>query len=36
VVVENDGTTASAFNIRFNGQWVTSSLDGGAVATFVW
>jgi glucosylceramidase len=36
VVVENDGTTASNFNIRFNGQSVVSSLAGGAVATFVW
>jgi glucosylceramidase len=36
VVVENDGTTPSGFNIRYNGQSVTSSLAGGAIATFVW
>jgi len=36
VVVENDGTAPSTFNIRFNGQLVTSNLPAGAVATFVW
>ncbi|MFI5186878.1 MAG: glycoside hydrolase family 30 beta sandwich domain-containing protein, partial [Chitinophagales bacterium] len=36
LIVENDGTTESSFNIRFNGQAVTSSLSAGAVATFVW
>lgn len=36
LVVMNDGTSASGFNIRFNGQWITNSLAGGAAATFVW
>jgi len=35
-IVENDGAGASAFNIRFNGKWVTATVAGGAVATFVW
>jgi len=36
LIVVNDGTTASGFNIRFKGQWATGSLISGAVATFVW
>lgn len=36
LIVENDGAAASAFNIRFNGKWVTGTVAGGAVATFVW
>jgi glucosylceramidase len=36
LIVLNDATTAAAFNIRFNGQWITSTLAGGEVATFVW
>ena len=35
-IVENDGHNNQTFNIRFNGQWVTSTLAGGAVATYVW
>ena len=36
LVIENDGTSAAAFNIRFAGKWATATLDGGAVGTFVW
>jgi len=36
LIVENDGTAASSFNIRFNGRWVTSTLGGGSVATYTW
>ena len=36
LIVLNDATTAAGFNIRFNGQWITSTLAGGEVATFVW
>ena len=36
LIVENDATTAQMFNIKYNGRWVTTSLDGGAVATYVW
>ena len=32
----NDGTTSEIFNIRFNGKWITTSLDSGSVATYVW
>jgi glucosylceramidase len=36
LIIENDGKAATSFNIRYNGKWVAASLDGGAVATFVW
>jgi glucosylceramidase len=36
LIVENDGSSAQSFNISFNGKRVTTSLDGGAVGTFVW
>jgi len=36
LIIENDGSTIQNFNISFNGKKVTTSLDGGAVATFVW
>jgi len=36
LIVENDGHSNQTFNIKFNGQWVTSTLSGGAVATYVW
>jgi glucosylceramidase len=36
LIVVNDGTTESSFNIRFNGQWATTSLAAGAVGTYVW
>jgi glucosylceramidase len=36
LIVENDGTSAASFNIRFNGQWATTSLPAGAVGTYVW
>jgi glucosylceramidase len=36
LIVENDGHSNQTFNIKFNNQWVTSMLAGGAVATYVW
>jgi O-glycosyl hydrolase len=36
LIVENDGDTKSTFNIKFNGKWITTSLNGGSVATYVW
>jgi glucosylceramidase len=35
LLVENDGTSAALFNIKFNGKWVTTSLDAGAVGTYI-
>lgn len=36
LIVLNTASTTEAFNIKFNGKTVTTSLNGGAVATFVW
>jgi glucosylceramidase len=36
LVVLNKSTTNQNFNIKFNGKVVTSTLSGGAVATYVW
>jgi glucosylceramidase len=36
LIVENDGTSAANFNIRFKGQWATASLAAGSVGTYVW
>lgn len=36
LVVENDGDSKSTFNIKYNNKWVTVSLNGGSVGTFVW
>ena len=36
LIVENDGNASETFNIKHNNKWVTVSLDGGAVGTFVW
>lgn len=36
LVVENDGDSKSTFNIKYNGKWITTSLNGGSVGTFVW
>lgn len=36
LIVENDGHNNQNFNIRLNNQWATSTLPGGAVATYVW
>jgi glucosylceramidase len=36
LVVENDGDKNELFNIKINGKWITSALDAGSVATYVW
>jgi len=36
LIVENDGTTTELFNIKFNGKWITTSLEGGSVGTYTW
>lgn len=36
LIVENDGDTSEMFNIKYNGKWITTSLDAGAVGTYVW
>ncbi|CAA9194812.1 glycoside hydrolase family 30 protein [Flavobacterium collinsii] len=36
LLVENDGAGSVNFNIKFDGKWITTSLDGGAVGTYIW
>ncbi|WP_228530375.1 glycoside hydrolase family 30 protein [Tamlana sp. I1] len=36
LIVVNDSEKAEFFNIKVNGKWVTSFIDGGAVATYIW
>ncbi|MFV5690138.1 glycoside hydrolase family 30 protein [Flavobacterium sp. ZT3R25] len=36
LIVENDGNAAEIFNIKYNGNWVTTSLDAGSVGTYSW
>jgi glucosylceramidase len=36
LIVENDGTSAELFNIKYNNKQITTSLNAGAVATYVW
>jgi glucosylceramidase len=36
LIVVNDGTVSTSFNIKFNGQWVTTGLAVGSAGTYVW
>ena len=36
LIVENDGSDIISFNIKFNGKWTTTQLEGGAVGTYTW
>ena len=36
LIVENDGTSTEYFNIKYNTKWVTTGLEAGAVATYIW
>lgn len=36
LIVENDASTSETFNIKYNGKWVTTTLDGGSVGTYIW
>ena len=36
LIVENDGNSRQTFNIKDNNKWVITSLDAGAVGTYVW
>ena len=36
LIVLNNGTNPEVFNIKFNGKTVTTSLNNGAVGTFIW
>lgn len=36
LIVENDGTSAETFNIKYNQKQTSTTLNAGAVATYVW
>lgn len=36
LLVLNDGGNNETFNIKFNNKWVTTTLESGAVATYIW
>ena len=36
LIVENDGNVTSTFNIRFDNKWISTTLPGGGVGTYVW
>ena len=36
LIVENDGVTNEIFNIEYKDKWITISLNGGSVGTFIW
>lgn len=36
LIVENDGNSTENFNIKHKGVWVTTSLEAGAVGTYIW
>jgi len=36
LIVANDGSSPELFNIKYNGKWVTHSLDAGSAATYIW
>ena len=36
LIVENDGTAAETFNIKYNQKQISTTLNAGAVATYVW
>lgn len=36
LIVENDGSDITSFNIRYNGKWATAMIPAGAVASYVW
>ena len=36
LIVENDGNNTQGFKIKTGNKWVTTSLPGGAVGTYIW
>jgi glucosylceramidase len=36
LLVENDGITAEPFNIKYNQKQISTTLNAGAVATYIW
>jgi hypothetical protein len=36
LIIENEGSDAVFFNLKYNGKWTTIQLQGGAVGTYIW
>ncbi|SNR67789.1 glycoside hydrolase family 30 beta sandwich domain-containing protein [Flavobacterium sp. ov086] len=36
LIVENDGTSTESFNVKYNQKQISTTLNAGAVATYVW
>ena len=36
LIVENDGSAQEQFKIKYNNKWVSTSLEAGSVATYIW
>ncbi|MDT8416585.1 MAG: glycoside hydrolase family 30 beta sandwich domain-containing protein [Lutibacter sp.] len=36
LIVINEGSETTLFNIKYNQKWITTSLDGGAAGTYLW
>ncbi len=36
LIVENDGASDAAFNIRFSNKWTATTLPAGSVGTYIW
>jgi glucosylceramidase len=36
IIVENEDSNSQTFNIKYNAKWITVTLEGGSVGTFVW
>jgi glucosylceramidase len=36
LIVVNDGTATTQFNIKYKGNWTVATLEGGAVGTYTW
>ena len=36
LIVENDGSTPETFNIKYNQKQISTTLNAGSVATYVW
>ncbi len=36
LLVLNEGSAPELFNIKYNGKWITTSLEAGAVGTYIW
>jgi glucosylceramidase len=36
LLVQNEGASAESFNIKISGMWITTSLESGSVATYIW